>query len=561
MKIKLNKNLLKIFKNKKNNNIETIHYLIAAFKEYGIQDIIASPGTQNAGFNYIVQEDKFFNCYSVIDERSAAYVATGLIHETGLPAVITCTGATASRNYLSALTESYYRNIPLIALTFYDPNGNDYAQIPQHVNRSISQKDIKRLSIELPNIKNGGNLSECLMLINAALSTAFYKKVPVHINCPAGGNFNEIDSKLVPNKIWKTEYYFDNFDILKESIEKKRTAIFIGSHSKFDKETLSNISNFVEKQNIPVFCDHTSSYHGANKVLISQGVKSIPKTERPEFIIDIGNVCGDYSAYSLFMNADVCRISPLGDYTCRYYVPVTKLYTCTEKMFFNNACKYDKLTSNNYYNVIKTSIPEDSNLDLPLCNALICKYLAKYLPEHCSLNVSILNSLRNINFMNLHESIDVNCNVGGFGIDGALSTLVGMSLSNKEKLFFGLIGDLAFFYDMNILGNRHIQKNLRIILVNNNRGEEFRLNPQLENNKGEKSDLLVAAAAHNINGAKAWAESCGFHYMNTTTKENLENLIKDFCKNDFNKPVLFEIFTTHDDEKKGLSTIRNKYGQ
>ncbi|MBQ7126339.1 hypothetical protein IJO12_04565, partial [bacterium] len=102
------------------SNDKTIYYLISMLKAYGIKNIVASPGMQNSKFNAVVQEDDFFSCYSVVDERSAAYFATGISYETTQSVVITCTGATASRNYLSALTEAYYRKIPIIAITFYN---------------------------------------------------------------------------------------------------------------------------------------------------------------------------------------------------------------------------------------------------------------------------------------------------------------------------------------------------------------------------------------------------------------------------------------------------------
>ncbi len=563
MKMKINKNFLKIFKNKKSNNIETIHYLIAELKAYGIKNIIASPGMQNAGFNYIVQNDSFFSCYSVIDERSAAYVATGMSFETKQPTVITCTGATASRNYLSALTEAYYNNIPLVAITFFNPVGNEYNLTPQYVNRSVTQQDIKRVQVNLPDISKGGNISECLILINAALSAAKYKKVPVIINCPTG-DFDNINTDMLLNEVWKTEYIYDDFTKLKELIKHKKTAIFIGYHSKFSKETLSVISDFANTQNIPVFCDHTSNYHGLNKILISQAVKTISKADRPELIIDLGRICGDYTAYSLFMrkNIHVCRVSELGDYNCRYGINVNQIYVGPEKTLFEKINSDGKITSGNYYDIIKNSIPigVDYN-NLPLCNSMVCNYLSKYIPKNSSLNISILNSLRCMNFINLDETIDVKCNVGGFGIDGALSTIVGMSLVNKDKKYFCLIGDLAFFYDMNILGNRHINKNIKIFLINNNRGEEFRLNADLENKIGEETDKLIAAANHNINGAKAWAESCGFEYFSTATKNNLEEFIKDLCTKEFNKPILVEIFIKNEDEIKGLAMVKRIYGQ
>jgi hypothetical protein len=84
-----------------------------------------------------------------------------------------------------------------------------------------------------------------------------------------------------------------------------------------------------------------------------------------------------------------------------------------------------------------------------------------------------------VNFFKFDESIDVICNVGGFGIDGPVSTLLGQSVSNRDRLYFGQIGDLAFFYDMNALGNRHVGGNLRILLVNNNLGVEFRISERI----------------------------------------------------------------------------------
>ena len=109
---------------------------------------------------------------------------------------------------------------------------------------------------------------------------------------------------------------------------------------------------------------------------------------------------------------------------------------------------------------------------------------------------------------------------------------------------------------MNAIGIREIKNNLRLIVVNNNRGEEFRLNPLIEEQFNAKIDVLVAAGGHNKGGIKGWAESCGFYYMSTSLKDELEEKIKDFCTMKYNKPVLFEVFTTNEDEQKGLSLLR-----
>ena len=88
--------------------------IIALLKAYGIRKIIASPGTTNLSLVASMQQDPFFEMYSSVDERSAAYMACGMAAESGEPVVITCTGATASRNYMPGLTEAFIVNCQLL---------------------------------------------------------------------------------------------------------------------------------------------------------------------------------------------------------------------------------------------------------------------------------------------------------------------------------------------------------------------------------------------------------------------------------------------------------------
>lgn len=533
---------------------KTTQYLIAMLKAYGIKHIVSSPGMQNAGFNLSIQDDKDFTCYSVIDERSAAYVASGLAFETHEPIVIACTGATASRNYIPALTECYYRKLPIIVLS-YTHYYNKFNQEPQLVDRSVSSNDIKVLSLELPVIDSDADKYKCISYINAAITTAFATSMPVHINVVNPPKLMSFTTKSLPNDFWTTKLYNYNFVNTKKELLNKRVGIFIGEHKKFSAEEQNAISEFAVSYNAAVFCDHTSNYHGSNKVLTSQITEQCNIDCYPDIMIDIGGISGEYSSAKLFKKIELWRISEDGVFHGRYGYPTKKLFICREIEFFNNL-KADKKISRQYFETINKAIKDIKLPELPLCNALICKNLAKYIPNNSSLHISILNSLRNMNFFKLDESIDVVCNVGGFGIDGPVSSSVGQSLATDKKVF-GLIGDLAFFYDMNAIGIREIKNNLRLIVVNNNRGEEFRLNPLIEEQFNAKIDVLVAAGGHNKGGIKGWAESCGFYYMSTSLKDELEEKIKDFCTMKYNKPVLFEVFTTNDDEQKGLTLMRD----
>ena len=121
--------------------------LVALLKAHGIRKVIASPGTTNVTLVASMQYDPFFDVYSSVDERSAAYMACGLSAESGEPVVICCTGATASRNYLSGLTEAYYRKIPILAITATQAISKVGHHVAQVIDRSSLPNDVAKYSI------------------------------------------------------------------------------------------------------------------------------------------------------------------------------------------------------------------------------------------------------------------------------------------------------------------------------------------------------------------------------------------------------------------------------
>jgi 2-succinyl-5-enolpyruvyl-6-hydroxy-3-cyclohexene-1-carboxylate synthase len=539
--------------------------VLALLKKYNIKKIVISPGMTNVPVAGSVQEDPFFEPYSVVDERSAAYFATGLAFESGEPVVISCTGATASRNYLSALTEAYYRNLPIIALTSQRFTGDYNNFLPQLTNRTVSQLDVKRLSVHLPVVKDEDDEKHCILSVNKALTMTTKKGCgPVHINLAV--NSFAFDTANLPD-IPKIEYFTiedlldnDRVSSLKKELLGKKVGLLIGSHRKFTNQEAEAIASFTGTYDVTVFCDHTSSYHGKNKILMSvaSDLKRINWSRmNPDITIDIGGVTGDYSAPHLFTDSIFWRVSEDGEFHQRYG-NLRKQFDCSEYMFFKTLTDEQIKTGSEYYSSIVKNIGKIAVPDLPFSNTFISSQVASKIPDGSSFHMSILNSLRNMNFFELNETIDSSCNVGGFGIDGALSTLVGQSMINKNRLYFGQIGDLAFFYDMNALGIRHIGNNLRILLINNGRGVEFRVSPCLEDRLGDKLDEYIAAAGH-FASAQAWVESIGFIYKAARTKEEFLHHSDDFFHPDvnrFDKPMFLEAFTAVRDEQEGLRLIR-----
>ena len=538
---------------------------ISLLKAYNINNIVVSPGVSNSSMCISMQRDEFFNIYSVVDERSAGYFAVGLARESKRPVVIMCTEATASRNYLSAMTEAYYNRIPLIAITFKKKAYTNSLQ-PQHVDRNISQNDVKDMSIALPEIHTDEDELESKFLLNMALAKLCNKLAYVlHIDM-----FSPINDKFQTQKLLDVSkidyinseqiYTTDIVSYLLKDLQNKKVAFFVGSHEKFNDVDLANICSFAKIFDAVVFCDHTSNYSGINRVSIQNAVKINHFSDYPDILIDLGYVPSDYF-YQHICNKEtkVWRLTPEGTFS-RRFATLDRLFHCSEKLFFEVLANIASTAKkrNNYFSNIKAYINNVPNVQLPLCTTFIAQEFAKLVPINSNLHLGIQNSIRNMNFFELPSSINASCNTGGFGIDGAVSATIGASENDKDKLCFLMLGDLAFFYDMNALRIRHIGNNIRILLINNNGAAQFHISDSFRDVSAQELNQFVAAAGHN-GQAEAWAKSNGFEYMAADNKSDFIGKLSSFCDTTSkDKPVLFEVFTNMENEKQGILKLYEK---
>ena len=541
---------------------KNVTLLVSLLKNHGICDIIASPGSANSPFVTAVQKDVSFNVYSVVDERSAAYLACGLSHETNKPVVLSCTGATASRNYLSGLTEAYYRKLPILAITSTKAIGRVGHHIAQVIDRSVLPKDTIKLSVTLPIIKDSDDEWECHIKTNQAiLELSRQGGGPVHINLQTNSS-KSYKTKNLPKSVTIKRY--TNIDQLPE-IDKKNIAIYVGSHKKWKKEEVSQIEKFCINSGAAVFCDHTSGYNGINRIQISLLASQVQLNKskiKPDLIIYIGEISGDYALLGL-TGPEVWRVNIDGELRDTFG-NLTSIFQMEEQYFFE---KYERTKHySNFYNdckILYESVYKNIP-DLPLSNIYVAHILSKKIPCGSAIHFSILNSLRSWNLFETTNGTETISNVGGFGIDGCLSSLVGASLSNKEKLYFGIIGDLSFFYDLNVLGNRHVGKNLRILLINNGLGAEFRQYKHHTSHFGDTANKYICAQGHFGNQSprlvKDYAENLGFKYLSAKTKDEFLKNQKEFTQSGtIKQSIVFEIFTEQENESKAYEIISNIY--
>lgn len=541
-------------------NERNVQIVIALLKAHGIHRIIASPGTTNMTFVVSVQNDPWFQLWSSVDERSAAYLACGMAAETGEPVVISCTGATASRNYMPGLTEAYYRKLPVLAITSTRGNHKLGHLVDQQIDRRNIPNDIAMESVTIPMVKDAEDERMCEIEANKAiLALKLNGGGPAHINMYTRYS-NDFSVKDLPkaNAIYRHTIYDELPALPKEG----RIAVYVGSHTNFTATQIAAIDRFCATHDAVVFCDHTSGYRGKYEVhyQLSAGQHNWHSPlKQMNLLIHIGEVSGDLFRPSF---NHVWRVSPDGALRDTWG-KLRRVFMMPEEEFFNHYSE-EGVSHTEYLDALNEEIAtlQAQIPELPFSNIWMAQHMHSMLPVGCEFHMGIYHSLRSYNFFKLPSGIQAKCNVGGFGIDGGVSTMIGASLTNPEKLFIGVFGDLAFFYDMNVVGNRHVSNNVRMLLVNNGKGNEFRNYAHPCYFLGEEAEDFVAAAHHYGNKSdvlvKNYAENLGYEYLTANSKESFLAVVNRFLTPEItDRPILFEVFTETQEESDALEMILN----
>lgn len=547
---------------KKYSNNKNVLMLLSIMKQHNIRKVIASPGTTNIAVVGSMQHDNYFEMYSAVDERSAAYMACGLVAESGEPVAIICTGATASRNYLPALTEAYYRKLPILVIAGSHGEENIGHLHSQVIDRTQAPKDTVVYSSFINPIT--GKNTEWFNRVEINKSMIKLRQHgggPVLINFVAGAGEAFGTDELPKTRAIKLCSYADDMPVMPNG----RIALFIGSHAQISQTLQNSIDSFCESRNAVVFCDHTSGYQGryqVNFTLVNGQINSTSDLLNVDLLIHIGEVSGDTYTTGRLNPKEVWRVSPDGEIR-DLFKKLVYVFEMDEQHFFTQYTTESKgddsylKACNNLYEEALEKLPE-----FGFGNLYVAKIFASKLPAGSVIHFGIYNSLRTWNIFRLDSSIQASCNVGGFGIDGACSALIGASLANKNKLHFLCVGDLAFFYDLNAIGNRHVGNNVRIILINNGRGVEFRKKDHPGYRFGMEADLFMAAAGHygcqSKDLVKHYATDLGFEYFAASTKEELDDVIERFLLPSLTeKPMLLEIFPDYEDDVDNLDCLRH----
>lgn len=533
--------------------------LVALLKAHGIRRVVACPGTTNIDLVSSVMDDPFFEVFSCVDERHAGYVAVGMAEASGEPVVISCTAATASRNFIPGLTEAFYRKLPILAVTSnreFVQIGNGYDSV---LDRTRLPNDIARISVRCPLVKDEQTRRYCEVQVNRAiLALSANGGGPAHVELEMQFPLT-FRSETLP-AVTKIER-FDLPDADWPELPAAKIAVWIGAHAPFTPDETEVLERFLRSHQAVALVSKQSSYTGYGAVsaeLLCCG--SIYNGDYadlcPELIIHIGHISAAHCTGNyLTRRAPSWRVNEDGEIRDVLQTS-SKVFAVPEKDFFAHYAQGAEV-ENAFFARWRKAADElwAQRPELPFSNYWIAQTLCDRVPEDAVLHLSILSTIR---AWNLCPPVKAQAftNSGGFGIDGAVSALVGASLVARDKLHLAIVGDLNFFYDLNAIGNRHIGPNIRILIANNGEGIEFSLSGNPGHNFGDKTANYIGAGRHFGNKSRAlvrhMAEDLGFTYVSAASKEEFQAAVQVFLDPVREKPVIFECFVDGKDDIRAL---------
>lgn len=550
---------------------KNVTILLHLLKEFGIRHIVASAGTRNIPLVFSALQDDYFKCYSVVDERSAAFFALGIIQTTQEPAAIVCTSGTATCNYLSAVTEAFYQHLPLVVLT----SDRNHYYLNQQEDQCIPQlnlyHDVLRKMVDLPIVRDELDEWYCGRLVNEALLELDHReKGPVQINFQIDPNYPQKGGDFILNqpnlpKVKKIDRLMaddseDNWESLAKSMQRKKIIILYGQNMPISKEETNIINDFCDKYDVVIINEHIANRHVKNEIQSTIILDMINWTEMcPDIVITMGgHRMADPKAKLRAIKDKIehWHVSPDGNVSDPFHCQ-TKIIECHQSYFFKQLANLGKQTIHPYLD--KWRAMEASKIkrepiasDFEYSGTYAVKSLLEKIPLNSLLHISNSNSIRLATYFNIPATINFYCNRGTCGIDGSMSTYVAQSYLSKETSFL-VIGDLSFFYDMNALWNHYINGNTRIMLINNFGGAILNFGSYKTVNI--PGNLVNTAASHHT-AAKDWVKSRGFKYLCSHNREEFDNVILEFLTNNSEQPILLEVFTDMDKdiEQKNLIT-------
>ena len=517
----------------------------------GLTHIVISPGSRNAPLTIGFVNNPKFTCYSVADERSAAFFALGIAQQTKSPVALVCTSGSALLNYYPAFAEAFYGQIPLVVISADRPSD----KIDIGDGQTIRQENVfQNHSLYNANLVEGASVENDLK-INEAIHCSIINKGPVHINAPFEEplyeTVNELSIKVTSSAVANetpinTMINWSELATIWNSSKKKLVLVGVNDPNAIASPIIDFLAN---DPSVVVMTETTSNLHHPSFInnidtIISPFSPSDFEIFQPEILVTFGGMVVSKrikAALRKYQPKNHWHIDSLRAYNT--FGCLTEHFQLNPNDFFDHFIPLVKPIESNYFahfeaiNQFRKAKTANYLSKIPFSDFKAFEKIIQSLPINSHLQIGNSSAIRYAQLIDIHLSIEVFCNRGTSGIDGSTSTAIGAAVANNKQTIL-ITGDISFFYDSNGLWNNYIPKNFKIILINNGGGGIFRILPghnetPVFNTFFETSHCLTAE-----NLAKMFS----FDYAIASDEPSLEAGIKTLYSNN-NKPFILEVFT------------------
>ena len=548
--------------------IPTAQAVVMHCKHSGIRHIVISPGSRNAPLVLGFTNDPFFKCYSIVDERSAAFFALGMAQQLEEPVAAICTSGSALLNYYPAVAEAFYSDIPLVLISADRPgyridrgDGQTIRQdkvFDRHIAYSAHlQQDvvhatstIAALAPQMLNQEKGlENIQREVDQYNndelqLALQKALWHKSPVHINVPFEEPLYQLSNELMAEAptyptegSLNPEIDIEQFSRIWAGSKRKMILVGVNQPGQIQQEILNKLA---EDPSVLIFTETTSNLHHPNNFpSIDSIIAPIEKLEdhvqefealRPEVLLTFGGLIVSKKikaflrAYKPNFHWHIHPIKAYDTFFC-----LTDHVKSDPDKFLQELLKANKSVSSTYRDrwlerkedVLRKR--EKYLEQIPFCDFKAFSHLIQSIPEAYMVQLANSSTVRYAQLFDMSAGNPVYCNRGTSGIDGSTSTAVGASVHYKAPTLL-ISGDLSFLYDINGLWNNYIRPDLRIVVVNNGGGGIFRILPGKEDSP-EFEQFFETPQNQSL---QSICEAYGLEYYEAEDEEGLVDQLSHF---------------------------------
>ncbi len=556
-----------------------ISELVALLQAHGVRDVVLCPGSRNAPLVHALSHQLAgATCHSIIDERSAGFYALGLALATHRAVVVCCTSGTAVANLHPAVAEAYYQGVPLIVLSADRPE----RWIGQWAGQTLPQPglfgSLVRKAVHLPEPHTEEERWYCNRLINEALLAALAPLPgPVQINVPisdpgvslllptsAKHTLESSDRRAIGMQPGRRIQQLYPYSIDAQAVESllsriatfERKMILVGQE--IWSAATSTGETFPQSLREQFLCIGESLSNSPVSICsLDALLASLSEADRralqPDLLITLGGhiVSNKMKQYlRTYPPRETWHLSP-DPSVVDLFCSLTELITAPVGPFLETLAQGLAGSASSPYALQWRERIDRLPSPTPRYSSLaVVGSLLSHLPEEpCVLHLANSSSVRYAELFRKPRRLLTLCNRGTSGIEGSLSTALGFARQRAEERHFIVIGDLSFFYDLNALGLPEVGSNVRVLLLNNQRGSIFQSLPTLEM---DRLSQRYITAEHQLR-AQGWAESCGWEYLSVREASKLEETMAYFV-GPAERPRLLEAFVSSEDEIAELQT-------